>query len=49
VKFSAVVDSYKRQGEIMIPEKMKAVWHLPGGNYEYFRGTISRIEYNVTD
>lgn len=49
VKFSAVVDSYKRQGEIMIPEKMKAVWHLPGGNYEYFRGTISRIEYNVTE
>ncbi|MCU0459915.1 MAG: hypothetical protein MUE37_12600 [Bacteroidales bacterium] len=49
VKFSAVVESYKRQGEIMFPEKMKAVWHLPGGDYEYFKGTISRIEYNVTD
>jgi hypothetical protein len=47
VKFSAVIESYKRLGDIVIPEKMKAVWHLPDGDYEYFRGKIWRIEYNV--
>lgn len=47
VRFSAVIDSYKTQGEIRIPEKMKAVWHLPDGDYEYFRGTIGRVAYNV--
>ena len=49
VKFSAVIESYKSQGDLMIPEKMKAVWHLPDGDYEYFRGTIDRIEYNVVN
>lgn len=48
VKFSAVIDSYKKLGDIMIPERMKAVWHLPQGDYEYFRGTIDRVVYNVT-
>ena len=47
VRFSAVVESYREQGAIRIPEKMKAVWHLPGGDYEYFRGTIERVVYNV--
>lgn len=49
VKFSVVIDSYKRLGDIVIPEKMKAVWHLPDGDYEYFRGTIDSIEYNVVN
>jgi len=47
VRFSAVIDSYMKQGEILIPEKMKAVWHLPEGDYEYFRGVIERVAYNV--
>jgi len=47
VRFSAVVESYREQGVIRIPEKMKAVWHLPGGDNEYFRGTIDRVVYNV--
>jgi hypothetical protein len=47
VRFSALIDSYKRQGAILIPEKMRAVWHLPEGDYEYFRGTIDRVTYNV--
>lgn len=48
VRFSAVIDSYKRQGNIMIPERMKAVWHLPEGDYEYFRGIIDRVVYNIS-
>lgn len=49
VRFSAVIDSYRRQGDIMIPGSMKAVWHLPEGDYEYFRGTIDRVVYNVSE
>lgn len=48
VKFSAVIESYKSQGEIMIPERMKAVWHLPEGDYEYFRGAVDRVVYNIS-
>jgi hypothetical protein len=48
VKFSAVVESYKKQGELQIPERMKAAWHFPGGDYEYFRGTIERVDYNIS-
>jgi hypothetical protein len=47
VSFSAVAENYKKQGEILIPERMKAVWHFPEGDYEYFRGTVDRIIYNV--
>lgn len=47
VRFSAVIESYKRQGNIMIPERMKAVWHLPEGDYEYFRGAVDRVVYNI--
>lgn len=35
VKFSAVVDSYKMQGNIKINEKVKVIWHLPDGDFEY--------------
>lgn len=47
VRFSALIESYRTQGEILIPEKMTAVWHFTDGDYEYFRGVIDRVEYNV--
>jgi hypothetical protein len=47
VKFSAVVDSYKNQGNIKIAERVKVMWHLPEGDYEYYKGVIDRIEFNV--
>jgi uncharacterized membrane protein len=47
VRFSAVIENYKTQGEILIPQKMKAVWHFPESDYEYFRGAIDRVAYNV--
>ena len=34
VRFSAVIESDKTQRAILIPEKMKAVLHLPEGDYE---------------
>ncbi|MGI5898256.1 MAG: DUF6544 family protein [Candidatus Dojkabacteria bacterium] len=47
VKFSAVVDSYKTQGDFKICEKIKIIWHLPEGNYEYFKGIVDKIDFNV--
>lgn len=47
IKFSAIVESYKMQGNIRINEKVKVVWHLPEGDYEYYKGTVDRIEFNV--
>ena len=47
VKFSAVVESYKNQDNLKIGEKVKIMWHLPEGDFEYYKGTIDRIEFNV--
>jgi hypothetical protein len=47
VKFSAVIDGYKNQGNIKIVEKVKIIWHLPEGDYEYFKGIVDKIEFNV--
>lgn len=47
VKFSAIVESYKMQDNIRICDKVKIVWHLPEGEYEYYKGTIEKIEFNV--
>ena len=49
VKYSAVYDSYKTQGNIKIVEKAKVMWHLPEGNFEYFKGVIDKIVFNVFD
>ncbi|MFO7658364.1 MAG: DUF6544 family protein [Bacteroidales bacterium] len=47
VKFSAIVESYKMQGNIKINEKVKIVWHLPEVDFEYYKGIVDRIEFNV--
>lgn len=47
VKFSAVVDSYKTQDNLKIAEKVNVMWHLPEGDFEYYKGTVDRIEFNV--
>ncbi|HQH14264.1 MAG TPA: hypothetical protein PLH40_03515 [Bacteroidales bacterium] len=49
VKFSVVVESYKTQYKLKIGEKVKVMWHLPEGDYEYYKGTIDRIEFNVVE
>ena len=47
VKFSVVVERYKVQKNIKICDKVKVMWHLPEGNYEYFKGKVDKIEFNV--
>ncbi|MCX7612108.1 MAG: hypothetical protein N2043_11035 [Ignavibacterium sp.] len=46
VKFSAIVESYKMQDKLKICDKVKIVWHLPEGDYEYYKGTVDRIVFN---
>jgi hypothetical protein len=47
VKFSAFVDSYQNQGNLKIAEKVKVMWILPEGDFEYFKGVIEKIEFNI--
>lgn len=47
VKFSAIVETYKIQNNIKMCEKVKVIWHLPEDDFEYYKGTVDRIEFNV--
>lgn len=47
IKYSGVIDSYKEQDNITIAKNVKVTWHLPEGDYDYFKGTIEEIEFNV--
>lgn len=47
-KFIAKVDSYKKEGRFYIPENVKVLWVLENGEFEYFKGIIKEINYNVT-
>jgi len=47
-KWTAEVNNYVEKGGIKIPSKLKAIWNLPTGEYEYFNGTLSEIVYNNT-
>lgn len=49
VKYTGIVDSYKEQGDLRIAEKVRVMWHLQEGDYEYFKGTIEKIEFNVNE
>jgi hypothetical protein len=49
VKFSTIVDGYKKQGDIKIAERVRIVWHLPEKDYEYYKGVVDRIEFNVKE
>jgi pheromone shutdown protein TraB len=41
------VDSYKTWDKVKIPEKVKVMWHLLEGDFEYYKGTIDKIEFNM--
>lgn len=49
IKYSGIVDSYKDQGGIRIAENVRVIWHLPEGDYEYFKGRIEKIEFNISE
>ena len=46
-KFKAFIDSYQMKDHHYIPENVRVQWCLENGDYDYFTGTIQRIDYNV--
>ncbi len=46
-RFSAIVDSFQTKDNQLIPEKVRIVWHFKDSEYEYYKGTIDRIIFNV--
>jgi hypothetical protein len=45
--FSAEIGHYFQQGDLRIPGSLMAIWHLESGRYEYWKGTISEVNYNI--
>jgi len=48
-KWSVAVESYKNQGSIKIAESVRVMWHFPGEDFEYFKGVIDKIAFNVSE
>ena len=46
-KFSAVVSSYSSKNGLLIPKNVKIIWHFDEGDYEYFKGEIQEVVYNI--
>ena len=46
-KFSAVVSSYSSKNGLLIPKNVKIIWHFDEGDYEYFKGEIQDVVYNI--
>ncbi len=45
--FSAIIDCYKEKNGLQIPQKVRIVWHLEKGDFNYFKGEIEDIIYNL--
>lgn len=48
-RFSAIADCYKEKNGLQIPNKVRIIWHLEKGDYEYFKGEIDDIIYNIRE
>lgn len=46
-KWSAVAGSYVEKDGIRFPSFLKSLWHLEIGEYEYFKGEITAIRFNI--
>ncbi|MBU0561137.1 MAG: DUF6544 family protein [Bacteroidota bacterium] len=49
IPWSIVVENYKEKDGIKFPSEIKVIWHNESSDFEYFKGTISNIEYNVVN
>lgn len=45
--FKASVGGYRRQGDHQVPSTLVAAWELETGLYEYWKGTIKAVRYNI--
>lgn len=46
-RFRATVNSYKKVGLCYQPKEVSVSWFLNNGEYEYYKGIIEQIKYNV--
>jgi hypothetical protein len=46
IPYTIEIRSYQQQGDIRIAKEVAAIWNLPEGDFEYFKGKVARIEYN---
>ena len=44
--YTIKVLGYQQQGDIKIAREVSAIWHLPEGDFEYWRGTLKEIQFN---
>lgn len=49
IKWSAMVDGYREINGVKYASEMRAVWHTDKGDYEYFKGRIADIRFNLTN
>lgn len=45
--FTVEVGDYFIQNDLKLPGTVKAIWQLDTGPYEYWKGTISEVRYNI--
>ncbi len=47
LRWSIVAGSYIKKSGMRFPTDLKAIWRAEQGDFEYFRGTITDIKYNI--
>lgn len=45
VRWTAILDDYRMQGNLLLPSTLRAVWNYPEGDFLYFDGRGVSIEY----
>jgi hypothetical protein len=46
--WSVTVSCYQELDNLKYPSHATATWHLPDGDFDYFKGTIDEVAFNVT-
>lgn len=46
-KWSIVIDGYTEQNGTKIPSDFRVIWEMENRDFEYFKGTISDIQFNI--
>ena len=47
--FSAVVDSYYTLEGMKIPRDVRIIWHLEDGDFQYYKGRVKKILWDVKE
>jgi len=48
IPFSAICGDYIERNGVKFASKMRAVWHLESGDFEYYNGMIADIRHNLS-